>query len=149
MESLLHHVNFHCSKWTLAVVPDLGSCGTQAQLPWGMWDLSFPPRDRTRAPCIARWTLNHRTREMPHLSSFSFPHPFLFFLSFKGTHLSQDWESSAVESPKHYHIGITLLNFDRVLHAHSFPWSGVGPEDLCFYAVPQWFLLLWGHSESH
>lgn len=30
VESLLHHVNFHCSKWTLAVVSDLGSCGTQA-----------------------------------------------------------------------------------------------------------------------
>ena len=128
---MLHRVNFHCSKRTLVVVPDLGSCGTQAQLPWGVWNLSFPTRDRTHAPCIARWILNHRTREMPHLSSFSFPHPFLFLSLFQRS------TPSAVESPKHDHIGIVLLNFDRVLHAHRFSRSGVGPEDLCFYAVPQ------------
>ena len=32
----------------------------------GIWDLSFPSRDRTHALCIGRWILNHRTpREVP------------------------------------------------------------------------------------
>ena len=31
-----------------------------------MWDLSSPTRDRTRTPCIGRWSLNHwTTREVP------------------------------------------------------------------------------------
>ena len=41
-------------------------CGAQAQLLHGMWDLSFPARDWTCVPCIARWILNHcSTREVP------------------------------------------------------------------------------------
>ena len=29
--------------------------------PWGMWDLSSPPRDQTHTPCIEKWSLNHWT----------------------------------------------------------------------------------------
>ena len=44
----------------------LSSCGTQAQLPQGMWDLSSLTRDWTHIPCTARWILNHWTaREVP------------------------------------------------------------------------------------
>ena len=44
----------------------LSSCGARAKLPRGMWDLSFPTRDQTGIPCIARPILNHwTTREVP------------------------------------------------------------------------------------
>ena len=34
--------------------------------PRGLWDLSSLTRDRTRTPCIGKWSLNHRTaREVP------------------------------------------------------------------------------------
>ena len=34
--------------------------------PRGMWDLSSPTRDRTRIPCIVKWSPNHwTTREVP------------------------------------------------------------------------------------
>ena len=34
--------------------------------PQGIWDLSFPTRDRTRTPCIGRQSLNHwTTRKSP------------------------------------------------------------------------------------
>ena len=36
-----------------------------------MWDFSFPIRDRTYIPCIARWIVNHwTTREVPIICSF-------------------------------------------------------------------------------
>ena len=39
--------------------------------PWGMWDLSFPIRDRTCTPCIGKWSLNHwTTREIPRATHF-------------------------------------------------------------------------------
>ena len=45
----------------------LSSCGTQAQLPCGMWDLSSPTRDRTCVPCLGRQILYHwTTREVPY-----------------------------------------------------------------------------------
>ena len=48
------------------VVHRLSNCGTQAQLPDGMWDLSFPTRDQTRFPCLGKQILNHWTaREVP------------------------------------------------------------------------------------
>ena len=38
--------------------------------PWGMWDLSSPTRDRTRAPCIGRRSFNRLTaKEVLGLSS--------------------------------------------------------------------------------
>ena len=44
----------------------LSSCGVQAQLPRGMWDLRSPVRDWTSIPCIGRQILNHwTTREVP------------------------------------------------------------------------------------
>ena len=39
----------------------LSSCGTQTQLPQGMWDLSSLARDRTCVPCTARQILSHWT----------------------------------------------------------------------------------------
>ena len=39
-----------------------------------MWDPSFPARDGTYIPCIAKWTLNHwTTREVPGLPVFTQP----------------------------------------------------------------------------
>ena len=44
----------------------LSSCGTWAQLPRGMWDLSSLTRDRTHISCPGRWMFNHwTTREVP------------------------------------------------------------------------------------
>ena len=44
----------------------LSTCGTQAQLPCSMWDLSSLTRDWTRVPCIGRWIFSHwTTREVP------------------------------------------------------------------------------------
>ena len=44
------------------------SCGLQAQLLQGMWNLSSLTRDRTRVLCISRWILNHwTTREVSYL----------------------------------------------------------------------------------
>ena len=71
--------DLHCAMWdlslghtdSLVVAQWLQStraqlCGAQAQLLHGMWDLSFPTRDWTCVPCIARWILNHcTTREVP------------------------------------------------------------------------------------
>ena len=46
--------------------------------PQGMWDLSFPTRDRTHTPCIRKWSLNHWTsRKVPPSSSEA-----LFFIRF-------------------------------------------------------------------
>ena len=40
-------------------------------LPWGMKDLSYPPRDGTRASCTEVWSLNHwTTKEVPPLTFF-------------------------------------------------------------------------------
>ena len=51
---------------SLVEARELSSCGTWAQLPRGMWDLSSPTRDGTRIPCIGRWILYHwTTREVP------------------------------------------------------------------------------------
>ena len=51
----------------------LPSCGTWAQLPRGMWNLSSQTRDHTHGPCIGRWTLNHwTTGEVPLLFPFEF-----------------------------------------------------------------------------
>ena len=48
-----------CGTWDL-------QHGSQAQLPGGLWDLSFQTRDQTHIPCIARQILNHwTTREVP------------------------------------------------------------------------------------
>ena len=45
---------------------DAGSCGTQAELLSGMWDLGSLIRDRTHVPCIARQIPNHwTTRDVP------------------------------------------------------------------------------------
>ena len=64
-----------CSLWqagSLVEVRELRSCGTQAQLPRGMWDLSSLTRDRTYIPCIVRWILYHlTTREVPRLDFFN------------------------------------------------------------------------------
>ena len=39
----------------------LSSCGARAQMPLGMWDLSFWTKDQTPVSCIDRWILNHQT----------------------------------------------------------------------------------------
>ena len=53
---------------TFAVLRGLSSCSKQAQLPWGMWDLSSLTRGGTCILCIARWIYNHwTTREVPDL----------------------------------------------------------------------------------
>ena len=59
-----------CCVDSLAVAHRLSSCGTQALLLHGMWDLSSQTRDQTCIPCIARQILNHRpTREVPCVKS--------------------------------------------------------------------------------
>ena len=45
----------------------LSSCSTWAQFLGGMWDLSYPTRDRSRVPCSARWILNHGDQRSPRL----------------------------------------------------------------------------------
>ena len=48
-----------CDVWaSLVVALGFFSCG-QAQLPCGMWDLSFLTRDQTHVFCIAKQVLNH------------------------------------------------------------------------------------------
>ena len=52
-------------------VRGLCSCGSRAQLPHSMWDLSSPTRDQTCVPHITRWTLHHwTTREVPDFYCF-------------------------------------------------------------------------------
>ena len=47
----------------------LSGCGTWAQLPCSMWDVSPQCKDGTHVPCIGRWILSHySTREVPHCS---------------------------------------------------------------------------------
>ena len=49
----------------IAVRELLCSCGGWAYLPWNMWDLSSPTRDRTHIPCVGRQTPNPwTTREV-------------------------------------------------------------------------------------
>ena len=51
---------------SLVVAHGLSSYGGWAQLLSSMRDLTFPTRDQTCIPCIARWMLNHwMTREDP------------------------------------------------------------------------------------
>ena len=51
---------------SLVEARELSSCGTWAQLPHSMWDLSSLTRDRTCVPCIVRWILYRWTpREVP------------------------------------------------------------------------------------
>ena len=41
--------------------------------PWGMWDLSYPTRDKTHTPHIGRLSLSHwTTKEVPHLVFLKF-----------------------------------------------------------------------------
>ena len=43
-------------------------CGTWAQLPSAMWDLSSLTGAQTHVPCILRWILHHQTtREVPKM----------------------------------------------------------------------------------
>ena len=50
----------------------LSGCGARVSLPCSMWDLSFPTRNWTHVPCIARYILNYwTTREAPSHSSTS------------------------------------------------------------------------------
>ena len=43
-------------------------CFILLAMPCGMWDLSSPTKDRTQAPCLEAWSLNHWTaREAPQL----------------------------------------------------------------------------------
>ena len=49
----------------------LSSCGAWAQMPLGMWDLSFWTKDQTPVSCIDRWILNHQTTmEFPRTTGF-------------------------------------------------------------------------------
>ena len=47
----------------------LSSCGAQAYLPLGMWDLSSPSGDGTHVPYTGRNILNHwATKEIPQMN---------------------------------------------------------------------------------
>ena len=65
----------HCSlqhAGFLIEARELSSCGSQAQLPCDMWDLSSPTRDRTCVTCVGRQILCHwTTREVPRYIVFS------------------------------------------------------------------------------
>ena len=69
--SVAAHGGFCCSTDSPAGVCQLGSVVSRLQSAQvyflrGMESLSFPTRDQTRIPCIARWILNHwTTREVP------------------------------------------------------------------------------------
>ena len=70
-----------CGTRALVEALELSSCGVQAQLPCGMWDLSSLTRDRTHVPCIARRILYHwTTREVLWFASF-----FPIFVSFNSS----------------------------------------------------------------
>ena len=56
---LWHQGSSLCCSDFLVVAQGLSNCGTQPQLPDGMWDLSYPVTDGTCVPCIARQILNH------------------------------------------------------------------------------------------
>ena len=59
------HMGSICCFWAAEHV-GFGSCGTQAQLPQGIWNLRSPARDWTHTSYIARQVLNHwTTREVP------------------------------------------------------------------------------------
>lgn len=47
----------------------LSSCSTRAQFLGGMWDLSYPTRDRSRVPCSARWICKHGDQRSPRFQS--------------------------------------------------------------------------------
>ena len=60
----------------------LSSCGSQAHVPWGLWDLSSLTRDPVCTPCNGRQILNHwTTREILRLHHFMFP-PQMFVIQF-------------------------------------------------------------------
>ena len=55
------------------------SCGTQAQLPHGTWDLNSLTRDQTHVPCIARRILSYwTTREILNKSFLKSQNLFIF-----------------------------------------------------------------------
>ena len=63
---IVQHLSLMRFMDSLVVVHRRSSYGSQAQLLCGMWDPSFPTRDRTRVPCIRKQTLNQwTTREVP------------------------------------------------------------------------------------
>ena len=58
---------------SVVVMHGLHGCGTWAQSLCGMWDLSFPVRNWTCFPCIAKWILNHwTTRDVLTLQNLKF-----------------------------------------------------------------------------
>ena len=59
-----HCISFFCCG-SQALKQRLSSCGAEAQLPCGSWDLPGPGVEPV-SPCIGRWILNHwTTREVP------------------------------------------------------------------------------------
>ena len=68
-----------------AIQPSHLSCGTQAQLPHGMWDLSSQTRVQTCVPCLGRQILNHwTTREVPWIEFLIWREDLFFLLSRSG-----------------------------------------------------------------
>ena len=54
---------------SFVAVCELSSCGAQASLSRGLWDLSSPARDPTCIPCIGKQTLNcWTTSEVPYIA---------------------------------------------------------------------------------
>ena len=89
-----------CGVWALWFAAcRLSNWGARAQLPCGMWDLSFPPRDWTHVPCIGRQILYHwTTREVPLVLTFKLllvstysGFPWLYPFSFKGVSVLRIW----------------------------------------------------------
>jgi len=73
----------HGTQDLLAVCWHLSSCGVQAHLPHGMWDLCSPTKDQTCISCIGRQTLNHgTTKEVLRLSILPSKYIDKFLMSF-------------------------------------------------------------------
>ena len=56
--------------WVSAAARGIFPCGTQAKLPFSMWDLSSLTWDRAQVPCLGRQILKHWTARGTQHSSF-------------------------------------------------------------------------------
>ena len=102
----LHHLG------SFVAVCGLSSCATLVQLPCSTWNLSFPIRDGTHTPCIARWILNHwTTKVVPYLVGFEKRH-------------SRSWATNiyiCLKGKGEFEKEISALNYHRI---HQFLFSG-------------------------
>ena len=98
----------------LTVACGLCSCGKQAWLLCGMWDLSSLTRDQTHIPCIRRKILNHWTIREVSLEGFSYSALQLPKLGRFGPDISQNalsWElNTSLEGVKAHELAFPPLN---------------------------------------